>query len=246
VVGLGLAAPYVLLTAFPGWLRFVPKPGPWMVVFKQIVGFILVAVVIWLMWILSKLVESGTILGMLGLLLLVGIGCWLLGKDSLTGGRARTAKIWIAALVVMFGGGWGSFHVFAERASIIPWQAWEPGIGKRLAADGYTVYLDYTAYWCITCQTNKRFVLETRRVAAELKKLGVYPVKVDFTSYDKRIQHELQAYGRNAVPLNIVIPAGRPDEAIVLPELLRTERVLEALRQAGPSQKMPDFWLLEP
>ena len=242
VVGLGLAAPYVLLTAFPGWLRFLPKPGPWMVAFKQIVGFILIIVVVWLLSILIKMVGDGEILATLGLLCAVGIGCWLLGKISLTADRGRAVTIWIAALALTFGGGWTSFRVFGEHEAKIPWQKWEPGLAGRLAEEGYAVYVDYTANWCLTCQWNKATVLETNRIAAEFERLGVYPIKGDFTNYNKQMQSELQQHGRNGVPLNIVIPAGNPTGAIVLPEVLTKRIVLDALEQAGQSEQIPDFW----
>lgn len=219
VVGLGMATPYVLLTAFPGWLRFLPKPGPWMVTFKQIVGFILVVVVVWLLSILIEMVNHGTILGTLGLLCLVGIGCWLLGKITLSDSPGRSATIWIAALALMFGGGWTSFLVF-EASSTIPWQPWEPGIAERLAEEGYTVYVDYTASWCLTCQWNKKFVLERSRIVRQFEKLGIYPVKADFTNYDKQMHKELSAQPRRraAEPRPAGRQAGRSDRPAGSPQ----------------------------
>ncbi len=268
LAGLGLAAPYVLLSAFPGWLRFLPKPGPWMVTFKQIVGFILVAVVLWLVYVLvdmSKLeamsagagakeaaagktfdnfVDTGLprMFGTLGMLLAVGIGCWLVGKITLSDSNWRTVRLWSLGLLFAFGGGWLSFWIFNPAKSPIPWQHWEPGIAERLSAQGYTVYVDYTATWCWTCKTNKKVVLERKRVYTEMAKLGIYPIEADFTSYDPEMKKELAKYDKVGVPLNIILPAGKPDDAIVLPELLTTDIVLKALAKAGPSQKRPDFW----
>lgn len=241
-VGLGLAVPYVLLTAFPGWLRFLPRPGPWMVTFKQVVGFVLVAVVLWLLSILVHVVEAGQLLATLGLLLAVGLGCWVLGRMTLGDSPARSAALWLLALGFMAGGGYGSFWLFGRHASAIPWQKWEPGIGRRLAADGYTVYIDYTAKWCLTCQANKVLVLERAQVAREFAQLGVYPILADFTNYDPQMLAELEEHERKGVPLNVIYPAGRPAEPIVLPEVLRPGLVREALRKAGPSSRPPAFW----
>lgn len=241
VVGLGLALPYVLLTTFPGWLRFLPKPGPWMVVFKQVVGFILVAVVIWLLSILIEMVDHGRVLGTLGLLCAVGIACWLLGKVTLSDSFRRTATIWVAALGLIVGGGWTSFRVFGLSEKI-PWQEWEPGIAERLAEEGYTVYVDYTAKWCLICQANKTFVLNTDRVAGMFDRLKIYPVKADFSEANPDMQQELRGHDRDGVPLNIVLPAGKPDQVIVLPEILTTRIVLDALAKAGPSRNTPPFW----
>lgn len=236
VVGLGLATPYVALTAFPGWLRYLPKPGPWMVTFKQIVGFILVLVVLWLISILIKSVEHGVLLGTLGLLCAVAIGAWLLGRITLSDSAARSLTLWAVALLVVFGGGWGSFRFFAERPTKIPWQAWSPGLAEKLAAEGFSVYVDYTADWCLTCQTNKKLALETDRVAAEFARRRIYPIKGDFTRQNPEMQRELQRHGRNGVPLNLILSADKPREPIVLPEILTPQIVLDALEGVPPSR----------
>ncbi len=241
LVGVGLALPYLLLTAFPGWLRYLPKPGPWMVTFKQIVGFILVVVVLWLLSILATMVDTNKLLAALGLLTAVALGCWVIGRITLMDSTGRWARLWLTAILLTAGGAWASFRVFSEHTSRIAWQPWEPGIAQRLAAEGYTVYVDYTATWCLTCQANKKLVLETEDIAGEFKRLGIYPVKADFTQFDPRIQKELLAHGRNGVPLNIVVPAHRPDDVSVLPEVLTRSIVRDALHRAGPSLAEPPF-----
>jgi thiol:disulfide interchange protein len=217
-----------------------------MVTFKQIVGFVLIAVVVWLLSILINMVDRAVLLGTLGLLAAVGSACWLIGKITLSDSAGRAAVLWLTSLAVAVAGGLFSFWVFSQGASAIPWQHWEPGIAERLAEQGYTVYVDYTATWCLTCQANKKVVLERPRIAREFEKLGIYPIEADFTNYDKTMQKELNRHGRNGVPLNIVVPAGKPNEPIILPEILRPAIVLDALRQAGPSRSAPTFWSEKP
>ena len=246
VVGVGLATPYVLLTAFPGWLRFLPKPGAWMITFKQIVGFILVLVVLWLLSILVKAVDSAQFLGTLGLLCAVGMACWLVGKITLSDTLARAMTLWILAVLIAFGCGWGSFALFAERQPPIPWQEWQPGLGEKLSADGYAVYVDYTASWCLTCQANKKLVLETDRIAGEFKKLGIYPIKADFTKLNPEMHKEIQKHGRDGVPLNLIFRPSHPSDPIVLPEVLTTQIVLDALAETMASKTTPEFWSRQP
>ena len=196
----------------------------------------------WLISILSTMVETEQLMGTFGLFLAVGIGCWLIGKITFSTSRSRALTTWALALILMFGGGWTSFKVFAKHISNIPWQKWEPGIAQTLSREGYAVYVDYTASWCLTCQTNKRVILETDRIAAQFEQLGIYPIKADFTKLDVRMQTELQAHGRNGVPLNLVYSPDKPDQPIVLPELLTFGVVEDALKKTKPSAQTPDFW----
>lgn len=243
-VGVGLALPYVILSAFPGWLKFLPKPGAWMNTFKQAVGFVMLAVVVWLLSILHSVAELPEFMTTLLLLVAVGCGAWIIGKAGLLSSWAATFRTWGAAGVLVACAWPVGMYFFTPNTSI-PWQPWSPGIAPDLAAQGYTVYVDYTADWCTTCQANKKLVLETNRVATRLNDLDVYPIHADFTKQDARIQEELNAHGYNGVPLNIIYPAGKPNEPIYLPQILTTGTVLDALEQAGPSTAKPQFAVTE-
>ncbi len=239
-VGLGLAAPFLLLSAFPAWLKFVPRPGMWMVTFKQVMGFLLLATAIWLLWIVQFQVKPERMIAILVLLLGVALGCWLLGQISLTASGLRTAGLWGGAIAAVLAGLWvGERLVPGDEPASIEWRKWEPGLAERLSAEGYTVYVDFTARWCATCQTNKNLVLLVDPVLSKLRDQQVVMLKADFTNRNDEIQRELQKHQRAGVPLNIVFPAGRPADVIVLPELLTGDIVLDALKRAGPSQSAP-------
>jgi thiol:disulfide interchange protein/DsbC/DsbD-like thiol-disulfide interchange protein len=238
-VGLGLASPYLVLTAFPGWLRFLPRPGHWMVTFKQLMGFVLVGTAIWLLWILHTLVPPLELIALLCALVFVGLGCWVIGQLPLSASRRREALTWSAAVACIVVGWQASFWYFQPSVGL-NWEPWSPGLPERLAREGHSVYVDFTATWCLTCQTNKNVVLERDPVRAKLLDLGVRMIKADFTRANDplhdAIQAELRKYGRAGVPLNIILGAQKPDQPIVLPELLTAARVLEDLDRAGPSR----------
>ncbi len=255
-VGLGLAFPYVLLTAFPNWLRYMPKPGNWMVTLKQLMGFIMLAVPLWLLWILQFHGGAAQVLWTLTFLFAVAIACWMLGKIDLNASTGKTLGIWVLALAVLAAGWFTGKYFFkpgvdrfvhtltaaqsgsegAIAGEGIEWRAWEPGIGPRLAREGHTVFMDYTAAWCLTCQTNKLAVIETAAVRAKFRELGVIAVKADLTRDNPEIAREIRTHGRNGVPVNIVIPANKPEAPILLPELLTRSMVFDALESAGPSK----------
>lgn len=252
-VGVGLALPYVLLSAFPGWLKFMPRPGNWMIVFKQIMGFVLLATVVWLLWVLAALVSPEQLVATLAFLVAVGFACWMVGLLTFSSTHARTYGTWAGAVAALVAGWFVSFGwlgggtmgggpaptdnvaVVEGGAGGLTWLPWRKGLAEELSAKGYTVYVDFTAKWCLTCQTNKKVVLQTAAVMDQVRKQNVVLLLADFTRPNPDIKAELRRYNRAGVPLNIVVPAGRPQDVIVLPEILTQSIVLEALEKAGPS-----------
>jgi suppressor for copper-sensitivity B len=112
------------------------------------------------------------------------------------------------------------------------WQAWDPAAIPALVAQGKLVFVDVTADWCITCQVNKRFVLDADAVAARLGGEGVVVMRADWTRPDDAIAAYLASFGRYGIPFNAVYGPGAPD-GIALPELLSETAVLEALDGAA-------------
>jgi suppressor for copper-sensitivity B len=53
VMGLGLAAPWLVLAAFPRFIAALPKPGAWMKWVKPLLASGLVATIIWLGWLFA-------------------------------------------------------------------------------------------------------------------------------------------------------------------------------------------------
>ncbi len=267
--GLGMASPYVLLSAYPGWLRFLPKPGAWMVTFKQVMGFVLLGTAVWLLLIIARMLDARGVAWTTAFLTFLGLAAWLLGQVGLNWTTRGRVLAWVHALAIVALGVWFCFffmydvekaaqaapagggtgvaeahgpdEVLAAVAASdwnghIPWQPWRPGLDEELARRGYTVYVDFTAAWCVTCQTNKATSLEIDSTRARMKSLGVVPLEGDYTKKDAVIAERLLAFGRNSVPLNQIYPAGRPADVITLPVFLTPGIVTENLEQAGPSK----------
>jgi thiol:disulfide interchange protein/DsbC/DsbD-like thiol-disulfide interchange protein len=107
------------------------------------------------------------------------------------------------------------------------WQPWTPEAQAKALADGKTVYVDFTARWCATCQVNKR-VYKQDDVAKALGQAGVVMMKADWTKKDEVIAHELGKYGRTGIPLNVFLKTGQPPA--ILSEALTGTEVLAALK----------------
>jgi len=268
--GLGMALPYLLLSANPAWLRYVPRPGPWMITFKQSMGFVLVGTNIWLLLVLGDQLGADGVVWTVAFWSFLGLSAWLYGRIRPTWGPVRRWITVAAALLVAADGLLFCYdYMYDLRAALqpgaaaarksrmapdvdpaqivaaveqagwddhIPWMPYRPGLAQELSRRGYTVYVDYTATWCATCLSNKATSLEIDRTRRLMKELGVIPLKADLTSKDRALLEEVKSYGRNSVPLNLIYPAGRPDDVIVLPVILTPSRVLDALAKAGPSQ----------
>lgn len=245
-VGLGLSLPYVLLSLNPDWLRFVPKPGAWMDRFKQAMGFLLMATLVWLLWVLGQQTGQDGVIRVLAFLLVLGFGLWVYGSmlDLSSSGRRRLT-VW-ALVLLLIGAGWWQFlrGGFGELPGADPAVAQAHGdtipfsverLENEVAA-GNTVFVDFTAAWCTTCKVNEKTVLASTSVQDRMRELGVVTLVGDWTRRDETITRVLRQFGRSGVPFYAVFPAGRLDAPIVLPEVITPGLVLEALEKAGPSR----------
>ncbi len=226
-IAIGLSAPYLLLSIFPQAVKMLPRPGAWMETFKQFMAFPLYATVGFLFWVLAGQVkEDGLQSAILGLVL-IALGVWVYGRWNAPGASAGRTRFGVAGLIVCAGAGaWLGW----PQAPKFAWDDWSPEAVAKLRADGRTVYVDFTARWCATCQTNKKLVFSSTEVLDYLAKNKVATLRADWTSKDPRITTELAAYGRSAVPFNVIWKPGK-DTPEILPEILTPSTVLEALKK---------------
>lgn len=238
-VAFGMSLPYLLLSARPGWRRFIPKPGAWMERLKQFMGFPLLATNLWLLWVLQNQLGSDAVMALLALLFLMGFLAWVAGwLHSVPFGLPRI-MIWLAVVAIV-GTGLVILIPKIRDARVITQAAQEDGLQWRpysaatldaLRAAGKPVMLDFTASWCLTCQFNERTAINTPAVRALLKERGIVPMKGDWTNADPAITAALKSFGRVGVPLVVFYPAGKESDPVMLPELLTEAIVLETLRK---------------
>jgi thiol:disulfide interchange protein len=255
-VAVGLSLPYVLLSLHPGWLRYVPRPGVWMDTFKQVMGFLLLATMIWLLFVLGAETGTSGVTWMLAFLLVCGFFAWMHGRFlNLMSSRRRVALVWlftIAGIVlgyrqllqpVLFPGDRAmelAASSISPRAHVtaggVVWEPFSVDYLEQSVAEGRTVFIDFTADWCWTCKVNERTVLEDGDVESALRDNDVLTLKGDWTRKDPEITEILQQHQRAGVPFYAVYPAGHLDQAIVLPEIINKKLVLDSLAKAGPSR----------
>ncbi len=255
--GLGMSLPYILLTLNPGWMKFMPKPGVWMEKFKESMGFILLATVIWLLNVLGSQIGTEGVMWTSFFLLTVALASWIVSRyTDLTSSNKRKTIVWsIASLVTL--AGFVSF-IFLQPSVVLALDPsstsserktekvgetnWKPfsieALDEAIHANN-TVFLDFTADWCLTCKLNEKAVLSTKEVESKFKELKVLTMKADWTRQDPAITKLLSKFNRSGVPLYVIFPAGKASDPIVLPEVITQSLVLEALDKAGASKPFP-------
>ncbi|HMP95875.1 MAG TPA: protein-disulfide reductase DsbD family protein [Kiritimatiellia bacterium] len=236
-LALGMAAPYLLLSRYPALLRALPRPGPWMETMKQIMGFFLVATVIWLLWVLSALAAASTLIAVLAAFFLVALAVWILGKwDAIsrsTGVRWRARIIaWpLIGLAVFLG--LSSVRAAETSGSAVAsseWRDFSPELLEELLAEGQPVFIDFTAKWCLTCQVNKLTVLRTGEIMQAFRDRGVVLLYADWTDENEVIARELSKHGRQSVPVYALYDGRADAPPVLLPEILTRRIVLDALK----------------
>ena len=232
-LGTGMALPYLIIAAFPGFADKLPKPGIWMVTIKKILGVALVATAIWLLSILAIQVSLKAALIISALLILIGLSLVVKNRQK-ENYRLLTTSIIIASILGAF---WVPYNVKNSLAEIDSpkeayWQNFNPEIIPELVKSGKTVFVDITAEWCITCKVNKAIVLGRKGFKDLIKSKEIIAMQGDWTKPDKRILNYLRKFDRFGIPFNAVYGPGiKLGEA--LPELLTTDTVLDSLQKAS-------------
>jgi thiol:disulfide interchange protein DsbD len=240
-IAAGMSAPYFLLSAQPAWMRFLPKPGAWMERVKQFMGFLLLATLLFLLYVLGAQRGTDAVIWASSFLLVISIACWMKGSFlTLTSSAATRAIALVLILVLVLGSGFyfiGKKFRVSQLSSTAtsPTGDWQPFTPERLQteiAQGHHVFVDFTAAWCITCKFNEATVLESAAVREAFKRNGIVKLKADWTNADPAITKILKQFGRPGVPFYVLYPAGQ--SPITFPELLTKSLVLDKLETIAP------------
>jgi len=241
-LGLGMAAPYLLLSFQPALLRFLPRPGAWMESFKQLMGFFMMGTVVVLAWIFGQQAGNDALAFLLGGLVVLGLGGWLYGRAVLSTAAPGPRRLSLAVAALCAGAGLFLGLHQAKAAprpgvqepvfeGVIAWQSYSPEAVQAARTAGRPVFIDFTAAWCLSCQVNERVALRSAGVQQRFRDRGIVAFKADWTLYDERITEALRSFGRSGVPLYVLYAPGQA-EARLLPEVITPDIVVRALDEA--------------
>jgi thiol:disulfide interchange protein len=238
-IGLGMAFPFLLLSWFPGLLRFLPKPGAWMVTFRQAMGVLLILSTAFLVWVVGQSAGTNGVMQILLVLFFVLIASWVLGRwgrISESKETQRLAKFLSLCLIVIPGlivsqnlaelyeAEGGQASIYEEG----PWKEWSEESVADALNFGHGVFIDFTASWCLICQSNKVLVLRKEKTESLFEDYGIRLFVADWTQNDPEITRALERYGRSGVPLYVLKAADGTEQ--ILPQNLSYSAIESAVK----------------
>ena len=228
-LGIGFSLPYLILSAKPSLLSFLPKPGQWMETFKQFMAFPMWASALWLLWVLSNQVNNQEVIQVLLGALLITTGLWFIEKNN----SERNWVRWLMRLPFLL--------LFIFSLWLIPTSysdldeskqeqlAYTPQLLEDLREENSIVFLNFTADWCITCKVNEAVALKTSKVSKLLMDKNITYIEADWTRKDPIISSTLEQYGRTGLPLYLLFPS--EGDPLILPEILTEDILLSYLTE---------------
>ena len=224
-LGLGFAGPYLLLALKPEWISALPKPGAWMDTLKQFFAFPMIATALWLMWVFMVQTSGDALILLLLLGLILGIAIWMIATFK---GRWK----WIGMLITLLAAV-QIFNSLPENTNGLVTDSsaeqWSLAIESDLQAQDQAYLINFTAAWCITCQTNEKTAFARDKVKEYLKDQNITYVKADWTNRNEEIATGLARYERSGIPLYIFWKPGMPRSKI-LPAVLTEDLLIKSMQ----------------
>jgi thiol:disulfide interchange protein len=231
LVGIGLGIPYIALCFSPSFIKMMPKPGAWMETLKQVLAFPLLLTVVYFVAMIAPDYRIATLI----LLIVVWFACWFIGRVPAYAEAGRIRAAWAAGLATTAVGAVIGFAFFGPTKHDVPWIPYNEAVLAKYRSEGKTVMIEFTARWCLTCQSNMKFAIDRPQVAQLVEKNEVVPLLADWSEPSDEILSKLKELESLSIPLLAIYPADPGADPIVLRDAITESQLIDALEQAGPS-----------
>jgi thiol:disulfide interchange protein DsbD len=238
-LGLGFAAPFLILAFIPGLAAKMPRPGAWMDILKRVLAFPMLATAAWLAWVCNQQASQTGLAFLFAAAIVLTFAAWIFGlaqRRQMMGqsyralqGGALAAALATVAIVPSI----RQAAPAAPAAALVEAgpQRWSPEGIAALRAQGKPILVNFTASWCVTCQVNDKTALSTPEVKAALARTGAIYMVADSTKFDAQIEQAMANFGSGGLPLYVVYPVGG-GAPVILPQVLTRTLVVQALEKA--------------
>ena len=232
-LGLGMAAPFLLLAYFPTLSRRLPKPGQWMDTLKQLLAFPLYLTALWLLWVVGRQTGSDAVVARAAGALGLAFAAWLWQHRPARLIQKVLALILLAAALLplsdLNSGRPSQIRDNSATALDHQWQPYTPARLAQLLDSGTPTFVNLTADWCITCLANEKIALDRDNTQQAFTQAGIVKLKGDWTHYNPEITQLLAQFDRNGVPLYLLYSGKRNEPPVILPQILREQTVIDAI-----------------
>jgi thiol:disulfide interchange protein len=228
-IGIGMASPYLVITLFPGAMKWIPKPGPWMETFKEFLAFpMLLGVVAFV----ASFPEKKRI-AMLSALIFIWFACWLIGRVPSWESAPRRLRAWGLGTLIAIAGTFGSFYFMQPSKYELRWVPFTEQALQAAVAEGKPVMVDFTAEWCQNCKLNLAVAINTRKVREVVEKNNIVPMIADMTEHPPELTAKLRELKKIAIPVLAIYKPGDSKSPIILEDILTESQVIAALERVG-------------
>jgi suppressor for copper-sensitivity B len=231
-VGLGMSFPYIVIGLQPKLVSWLPKPGAWMETLKQLMAFLFLGTVAFFFAQFSDVQKVPVFVSLIG----VWFGCWVIGQVPNWADLQKRLVAWFGGIAAAAAISIWAFN-YLQPDYKLAWEDYSEPRLQELRDEGRTVLVDFGAKWCGTCIYNYETAIntaETRKVVDELDAVALY---ADWTDYSEEIKAKLEELQSRSIPLLAIYPGDRPNDPIILRDLVTQDAVIQALREAGASRE---------
>ena len=240
-MGLGMALPYLIIGVYPKLINWLPRPGMWMVQFKQASAFAMFGAAVWFLMAIDQRNVLPVLVACVGL----GLGLWMIGhlydRESSLHRKSvvRTSSLIVMSLICTLAYRMHTAATAPPPPSELPWISFNQDKLIELRKAGKPILIDFTADWCAICKANEHNALNTINIAEFVRQNEITTMVADFTDESEDIQRWLGHFKSISVPLTVVIPPDPNAKVIRLTGSFSESKLHDVLKRAMEQKADP-------